>query len=81
MFYLIFSQKVIQDYIINSLIIGVMRSGKSTLLKKQFLQRAILGDFVRAFDITGEFTELTNTLGGKIIACDGTNGIQIHLKS
>ena len=60
----------------NSLIIGVMRSGKSTLLKKQFLQRAILGDFVRAFDITGEFTELTNTLGGKIIACDGTNGIQ-----
>ncbi len=60
----------------NSIVIGTMRSGKSTLLKKQFLQRAMVGDFVRTFDITGEFSSLTFALGGKIIACDGTNGIQ-----
>lgn len=60
----------------NAVVIGTMRSGKSTLLKKQFIQRAIQGDFIRAFDITGEFTSLTNELGGKIISGDGTSGIQ-----
>lgn len=60
----------------NAVVIGTMRSGKSTLLKKQFLHRAIQGDFIRAFDITGEFSTLTNELGGKIISCDGTSGIQ-----
>ncbi len=52
-----------------------MGSGKSTLLKKRFLARAIRGDFVRAFDITGEFTLLTKTLGGKVLKLDGSEGI------
>lgn len=60
----------------NALIIGTMRSGKSSLLKKQFEQRACIGDFVRTFDVTGEFTKLTLALGGRIINCDGTGGIQ-----
>ena len=60
----------------NAVVIGTMRSGKSTLLKKQFKQRAILGDFIRAFDVTGEFTTLTNELGGKVVSCDGSSGIQ-----
>ena len=60
----------------NALVIGVMRSGKSSLLKKQMKQRAILGDFVRTFDITGEFRTLTEALGGKVVAADGTSGIQ-----
>lgn len=60
----------------NALAIGVMRSGKSTLLKKEIKQRAITGDFIRTFDITGEFIPLTYGLGGKVIACDGTGGIQ-----
>ena len=59
----------------NSLIVGTMGSGKSTLLKKRFLSRAIRGDYVRAFDITGEFTTLTKTLGGKVLKLDGSVGI------
>lgn len=59
----------------NSLVIGTMGSGKSTLLKKRFLANAIRGNYVRTFDISGEFTTLTKTLGGKVIKLDGTNGI------
>lgn len=59
----------------NSLCVGTMGSGKSTLLKKRFEDRAIRGDFVRTFDITGEFTTLTKMYGGKIIKLDGSNGM------
>ncbi len=59
----------------NFLAIGEMGSGKSTLLKKQFLENAIKGNYVRTFDISGEFTTLTKILGGKIIKLDGSNGI------
>lgn len=59
----------------NFLAIGTMGSGKSTLLKKQLYAAAIRGDYVRTFDISGEFTELTNVLGGKVIKLDGTGGI------
>ena len=59
----------------NFLAIGGMGSGKSTLLKKEFLQAAIMGDYVRTFDISGEFTTLTKYLGGKVIKLDGTCGI------
>lgn len=59
----------------NFLAIGEMGSGKSTLLKKQFLHNAIKGNYVRTFDISGEFSELTKTLGGKTINLDGSHGI------
>lgn len=59
----------------NFLAIGTMSSGKSTLLKKEMLATAIMGDYVRTFDISGEFTTLTNVLGGKVIRLDGTGGI------
>ena len=59
----------------NSLAVGTMGSGKSTLLKKRFLTNAIKGNYVRTFDISGEFTTLTKTLGGKVLKLDGTNGI------
>lgn len=59
----------------NYLCIGTMGSGKSTLLKKELLAAAIQGDYVRTFDISGEFTMLTNVLGGKVIKLDGTGGI------
>lgn len=59
----------------NSLAVGTMGSGKSTLLKKRFLTNAIKGNYVRTFDIFGEFTTLTKTLGGKVLKLDGTNGI------
>ena len=59
----------------NFLAIGEMGSGKSTLLKKQFKSNAIKGNYVRTFDISGEFTILTKTLGGKVIKLDGSEGI------
>lgn len=59
----------------NAVVTGTMGSGKSTLLKKIFEDRAIRGDYIRAFDITGEFTTLTKTFGGKILHLDGTDGI------
>lgn len=59
----------------NFLAIGEMGSGKSTLLKKQFKSNAIKGNYVRTFDISGEFAILTKTLGGKVIKLDGSEGI------
>ena len=59
----------------NFLAIGEMGSGKSTLLKKQFKSNAIKGNYARTFDISGEFTILTKTLGGKVIKLDGSEGI------
>ncbi|MFP3359191.1 type IV secretion system protein VirB4, partial [Planococcus sp. SIMBA_143] len=35
----------------------------------------VKGHKIRILDITGEFEGLTNALGGKIIALDGSNGI------
>lgn len=59
----------------NSLVVGDMGSGKSTLLKKRFKSNAAKGNFIRTFDITGEFTELTKEFGGKIIKCNGESGL------
>ena len=59
----------------NFLVTGEMGSGKSTLLKKQLKDNAAKGNFVRTFDVSGEFTLLTKTLGGKVIKMDGSNGI------
>lgn len=59
-------------------VIGVMSSGKSTLLKKEFETRAILGDFIRTFDIMGEFTLLTNTFGGRVLCADGSDGTALN---
>lgn len=59
----------------NFLCCGTMGRGKSTLLKKILLHTGIVGDYVRTFDISGEFTTLTNFLGGKVLKLDGTNGI------
>lgn len=59
----------------NELVIGTMGSGKSTLLKKRFKANAVRGNYVRTFDISGEFTNLTKVYGGKGIKLDGTNGI------
>lgn len=59
----------------NSLICGDMGSGKSTLLKKRFKANAALGNFIRVFDVTGEFEGLVKEFGGKIIKCNGDEGI------
>ena len=58
----------------NSLVIGDMGSGKSTLLKKRFTYNAARGNFIRTFDVSGEFEKLTLELGGKVIKCNGSEG-------
>lgn len=59
----------------NSIVCGDMGSGKSTHLKKMFKFMASIGGFVRTFDISGEFRELTKEFGGKIISCNGKEGM------
>jgi len=58
----------------NSLVIGDMGSGKSTLLKKRFTYNAARGNFIRTFDVSGEFEKLTKEFGGKVIKCNGSEG-------
>ncbi len=59
----------------NALMIGKMGSGKSTMLKKVVLDNAIKGNKVRVLDVTGEFADLVERLGGKQVALDGSEGI------
>lgn len=59
----------------NCLVAGDMGSGKSTYLKKRFKAHACEGNFIRTFDITGEFQDITKEFGGKIIRCNGSEGI------
>lgn len=54
---------------------GTLGSGKSTLLKKIVEDMAIRGNYVRGFDVSGEFQRLIETLGGKMISLDGKDGI------
>lgn len=59
----------------NALMVGAMGSGKSTLLKKMVTEQAIRGNKVRILDVTGEFGDLVQDLGGIQIALDGSEGI------
>lgn len=59
----------------NSVLFGNMGSGKSTTLKKLTKDQAIRGNYIRGFDITGEFTQLVHHLGGTVISIDGSDGI------
>ncbi len=59
----------------NSIVCGDMGSGKSTHLKKLFKQAASIGNYIRVFDVSGEFTNITNEFGGKIIKANGSDGI------
>ncbi len=59
----------------NSVAIGDMSAGKSTLLKKRLVARAARKDFVRTFDVSGEFSMITEDFGGKVIRCDGKEGM------
>ncbi|MFR7893015.1 MAG: hypothetical protein ACLU38_01945 [Dysosmobacter sp.] len=49
--------------------------GKSTPLKKLFKQNASIGNYIRCFDVSGEFSALTLEFGGKIIRCSGSDGM------
>lgn len=59
----------------NSVVCGSMGSGKSTYLKKRFKHHASIGNYIRTFDVSGEFSDLTKEFGGKIINCSGDEGM------
>lgn len=59
----------------NVIVFGEMGAGKSTFLKKSFKDRAMRGDFVRGFDVSGEWQELVREFGGKILSLDGSDGL------
>lgn len=59
----------------HSVAIGTMRSGKSTYLKKRFRYNAARGNYIRCFDVTGEFKKMTAEYAGKILNFDGSQGI------
>lgn len=59
----------------NGVVVGTMGAGKSTLLKKLAMDNACRGNFIRGFDVTGEFETLVETLNGQNISLDGSQGI------
>lgn len=59
----------------NAIVFGGMGAGKSTLLKKSFKDRAMRGDFIRGFDVSGEWRDLVREFGGKIVSLDGSDGV------
>ena len=62
----------------NMLLVGMMGFGKSTILKKAMEDRAKRGDFVRVFDVAGEFRELTLLYGGKVVSLDGSSDNKLN---
>jgi len=67
----LFNQFTITDKRISysGVMAGDKGSGKSTDLKKLFKDRAMRGDYVRSFDVSGEFRPLTSEFGGTNIDC------------
>lgn len=59
----------------NGVVVGKMGAGKSTLLKKLAMDNHSRGNFIRGFDVTGEFETLVNAMRGYIISLDGSEGI------
>lgn len=64
----------------DALVLGKKGSGKSTLLKKLMKCNAIVGNYIRVIDIAGEFVDLAEMLGGKVITLDGSSGIINYLE-
>ena len=62
----------------NHVIIGKSGSGKSTFLKKILLDRSMRGDNICIFDVMGEFSEIVEGLGGKVIDVNGSSVNRIN---
>lgn len=59
----------------NGVVVGKMGAGKSTLLKKLAFDNGSRNNFIRGFDVTGEFATLVEGMGGHSVALDGSQGI------
>lgn len=65
----LFNEWLLNEIRVNAsaIVVGNQRYGKSTLLKLRIKSRVLQGDFVRVFDITGEFTDLMKALSGRTL--------------
>ena len=62
------------------LIVGKKGSGKSTLMKLMLKNNGIIGNYIRLLDVTGEFSELAESMGGSVVTLDGSSGIINYLE-
>lgn len=65
-------RKTSQRLSYDGVVAGKKGSGKSTLLKMLMKMNAIIGNYIRVLDLTGEFTKLGVTLGGTVVYMDGS---------
>src|SRR5699024_6858647 len=59
----------------NGVVVGTMGSGKSTLLKKIAMENYARNNFIRGFDVVGEFEGIVSEMNGHMISLDGSQGI------
>ncbi|WP_088051877.1 VirB4 family type IV secretion system protein [Virgibacillus dakarensis] len=59
----------------NAVVVGKMGAGKSTSLKKLLMDNESRGNFIRGFDVTGEFETLVKAVNGHMISLDGSDGV------
>lgn len=58
----------------NTIILGSMGQGKSTLLKKIMTHWASIGTMIRGFDYVGEYRDVVDYFNGTILTLDGSRG-------
>lgn len=65
----LFDEWLLNDVRVNAsaILAGNQRFGKSTLLKLRIKSRVLRGDYVRVFDVVGEYTDLIRALGGRTL--------------
>lgn len=59
----------------NSIVFGMMGSGKSTFLKVIEEEQFARNHFIRGFDKAGDFRQVVKEQGGKTVSLDGSNGM------
>src|SRR5699024_5270550 len=59
----------------NAFVVGNMCARKSNTLRKLLMDNEARVNFIRGFDVTGEFTTLVSALGGQYISLDGSDEI------
>ncbi|MDJ1089882.1 VirB4 family type IV secretion system protein [Macrococcoides caseolyticum] len=59
----------------NSIVFGMMGSGKSTFLKVIEEEQFARNHFIRGFDKAGDFRQVVREQGGKMISLDGSQGM------
>lgn len=65
----LFNEWLLNEIRVNAsaIVVGNQRYGKSTLLKLRIKSRVLRGDYVRVYDVVGEFTDLIHALGGRTL--------------